>query len=149
MSSPLLVLSLIWFFLSLCGVIYWHRIGVQNTRELVSKIEQLSGERNTLVLLLDYASPQFKQMDEKIELMPDRITIVFQAPPWLVATKQKSWVRHCVLPGSEQLKLPAQTAMIIRLKRNRHAEIAEAAAYLDLQIKNTPDIADSAPTFYR
>ncbi|MEK5640213.1 hypothetical protein BK138_28345 [Paenibacillus rhizosphaerae] len=130
--------TMLWLALCITVVARLRRRERRIIQEQILHIGQLANETNGLVLFLDYTSPDFKEIDALlISEMPNRATIVFQAPEWLVAAKRKKWGRHCVLDASS---LNAQlsgwnTTRVVVDKSGSYNIFYEVPAYIKLMIQ--------------
>ncbi|MCP1306364.1 hypothetical protein [Paenibacillus tyrfis] len=101
MADPLFLCTLLWFAISIGALAILRRREQRAIQAQVRQIGQLANETNELILFLDYSAPGFKEIDALLlSDMPDRVTVVFTAPEWLIAAKAKKWERHCVVSAS-------------------------------------------------
>ncbi|WP_145947983.1 hypothetical protein [Paenibacillus sp. Y412MC10] len=130
--------TMLWLALCITVVARLRRRERRIIQEQILHIGQLANERNDLVLFLDYTSPDFKEIDELlISEMPNRVTIVFQAPEWLVAAKRKRWERHFVLNASSMNAQPSgwNTTRVVMEKNGSYDIFYEVPAYIKLMIQ--------------
>lgn len=94
--------SLLWFLMSIVTLVVLTKRENKELQEFVKFIMERAIEQGELLMILDYKSSEYKEIDNMlISRLPEKLIIVFHAPEWLIAVKRKKWAKHCVLDAND------------------------------------------------
>lgn len=134
MSDILFIGIMLWFIASIVILIMLKKRENRRIQEHIKQLYDLSDEVHELIIFLDYKSREFKEIDNILIEVPLRMTIVFNAPKWLVAAKTKKWGLHCVLDSNDlvQKNTYMNGTMIFQLKNGKYKKYNEVLSYMGL-----------------